>query len=95
MIEAGRNSIFSDVNSLCHLDTGRRTKAKINQLEDNMKREIRSIKQHKSRRLDLPPKPMNSKVGIEFDTVDDDGTRSRRHLFVSCSDQITREKMNK
>lgn len=33
LMDAGRNSIFSEVNVLTHIDKGRRTSARIRQLE--------------------------------------------------------------
>ena len=86
LINAGRNSVFSEVNVLQHIDKGRRVSARIRQLESDMQSELRSIKVSKSKRLDLPPIPSrsNGKVGVEYETVND-GVSSRRKLFVECS----------
>lgn len=85
LIDAGRNSVFSEVNDLRQIDKGRRTSARIRQLECDMKSELTSIRYDKSKRLDLPPRPNGSKIGIEYETVDATGINSRRKLLVSCS----------
>lgn len=84
LMDAGRNSIFSEVNELRTIDKGRRSAARIHQLECDIQSELQSIKQNKPR-LGLPPRPDKGQIGIEYDTVDEHGVNSRRKLFVSCS----------
>jgi Spy/CpxP family protein refolding chaperone len=85
------DSIFSNVNGLDHLDTNRRTSARIRQLEKNMVSELKSCKSNRKQeksQLTHISGPDEDKVEIEFDTVDRKGERSRRKMFVSCSNQI-------
>lgn len=77
-MDAGRDSVFSEVNEFSSIDTGRRTEARIRQLEHDIKSEMKSIKANKSKAM-KPPRPTNTpKVGVEFETISKDGSRSRR-----------------
>ena len=80
LIDAGRNSVFSEVNGMSLVDKGRRASASIRLPETDMKSELMSIRYGRSKRLDLPPRPNRSKIGIKKEVDDATGINSRRKL---------------